>query len=127
MCHFGLVYLSSNTHKVSGSEERANKKEYICNYLDMQLICDGLLYFLLQSMKSCVGKLNVNKSGAFFSVAQLVFHVEEWGRTLFCLLKLLILMSTLTRFHCFSWDSRISDCCLDRYESQTRSFTTTCS
>ena len=57
------------------------------------------------------------------AVAQLVFHVE---RFLFRFLKLLILTSSWTRFHCLSREAKSSDCCFDKYKSRARSFRSSC-
>lgn len=46
------------------------------------------------------------------SILKFLFHV----------LKLVILTSAMTRFHCLNWDSRSFDCCLDIYKLQVRSF-----
>ena len=60
------------------------------------------------------------------TVAQLVFHVEKEARSLFWFLKLVILTSFWTRFHCLSREAKSSDCCFDRYKSRARSFRSSC-
>ena len=67
---------------------------------------------LEESMKRCSLKdyvakpRDVNKPGMFFAVAQLIFHVEKEARALFRFLKLVILTSSWTRFHCWSREAR---------------------
>ena len=61
------------------------------------------------------------------AVAQLVFHVEKKeARSLFRFLKLVILTSSWTRFHCLSREAKSSDCCFNRYKSRARSFRSSC-
>ena len=60
------------------------------------------------------------------AVAHLVFHVEKAARSLFRFLKLVILTSSWTRFHCLSREAKSSDCCFDRYKSRARSFRSSC-
>ena len=58
------------------------------------------------------------------AVAQLVFYVEKGSKVRF--LKLVILTSSWTRFHCLSREAKSSDCCFDRYKSRARSFRSSC-
>ena len=45
---------------------------------------------------------------------------------MFRFLKLVILTSSWTRFHCLSREAKSSDCCFDRYKSRARSFRSSC-
>ena len=55
----------------------------------------------------------------------LAYPYGQWPY-LFRFLKLVILTSSWTRFHCLSWEAKSSDCCFDRYKSQARSFRSSC-
>ena len=45
---------------------------------------------------------------------------------MFRFLKLVILISSWTRFNCLSREAKSSDCCFDRYKSRARSFRSSC-
>ena len=51
---------------------------------------------------------------------------KKEARSLFRFLKLVILTSSWTRFHCLSREAKSSDCCFDRYKSRARSFRFSC-
>ena len=51
---------------------------------------------------------------------------KKEARSLFRFLKLVILTSSWTMFHCLSREAKSSDCCFDRYKSRARSFRSSC-
>ena len=51
---------------------------------------------------------------------------KKEARSLFQFLKLVILTSSWTRFHCLSREAKSSDYCFDRYKSRARSFRSFC-
>ena len=47
-------------------------------------------------------------------------------KSLFRFLKLVVLTSSWTKFHCVSREAKSPDCCFDRYKLRTRSFRSSC-
>ena len=74
----------------------------------------------------CGKPRDVNKPGIFVQLHNLFSTSKNEARSLFRFLKLVILTSSWTRFHCLSQEAKISDCCFDRYKSRARSFRSFC-
>ena len=75
-----------------------------------------------QSEGLCGKPRDVNKPGMFMQLHNLFSMSKKEARSLFRFLKLVILTSSWTRFHCLSREAKSSDCCFDRYKSRARSF-----
>ena len=74
----------------------------------------------------CGKPRDVNKPGMFVQKHNLFSVSKKEARSLFRFLKLVILTSSWTRFHCLSREAKSSDCCFDRYKSQARLFRSSC-
>ena len=70
----------------------------------------------------CGKPRGVNKPGMFVQQHNLFSMSKNEARSLFRFLKLVILTSSWTRFHCLSREAKSSVCCFDRYKSRARSF-----
>ena len=75
-----------------------------------------------QSEGLCCKPRDVNKPGMFVQLHNLFSLSKKEARSLFRFLRLVILTSSWTRFHCLSREAKSSDCSLDRYKSRARSF-----
>ena len=79
-----------------------------------------------QSEGLCGKPRDVNKPGMLVQLHNLFSMSKKEARSLFRFLKLVILTSSWSRFHCLSREAKSSDCCFDRYKSRSRSFRSSC-
>ena len=74
------------------------------------------------SLKDYVANQGTQTSQVCLCSSTLFSMSKKEARPLFRFLKLVILTSSWTRFHCLSREAKISDCCFDRYKSRASSF-----